>query len=623
MPMPMFIPMPMPMPMPVPCPEPLRLQSERAAARGGVRRITRRLAVALGLGLASLLSTAAPRFADWSEGFAADWVRLSPERATSTQYFNASEQAALDRQLGSGSLVQRDRRLALARRGLSELAALTEGGLSEQEQDSAAILRWSLQRSLDGAPFERHEFVFNQLNGAHLRYLQWLAETHPLRKLADVDSWLALLALVPERLDQAIARARLGAEHGLLPPRFILERARGQVAAVLAQDVQDNDMLRGLVRRSAGIEGLAPAQGLQAIDSARALLQSHVLPAYRRVLALMDELLPRTTADAGLWRLPEGEQAYAQALATNTTTPMGAEQIHALGLREVARLEAEMAQIFETLGQRQGSVKDRLAALSARLQPAAEPDPRPDLLERYRAAVLDAERRAAKLFNLTPRAPLEVRRVPVLTERTASAHYTVPAPDGSRPGIFWVPLPGPNFGVLTLRTLAVHEAVPGHHFQLALQQEQADLPRWRQRRIFGGGSAHSEGWALYAERLAIDEGWYADDPQGLLGALSSQLFRARRLVVDTGLHAKRWSREQAIDYGIGASEVERYVANPGQATAYMVGMLRILELREQARQALGDRFDIKDFHDVVLRAGSMPLDVLASVVVRWVQRSQR
>jgi uncharacterized protein (DUF885 family) len=165
-----------------------------------------------------------------------------------------------------------------------------------------------------------------------------------------------------------------------------------------------------------------------------------------------------------------------------------------------------------------------------------------------------------------------------------------------------------------MRSLAVHEAVPGHHFQLALQQEQATLPKWRQRRIFGGGSAHAEGWALYAERLAIEEGWYEGDPHSLLGALNSELFRARRLVVDTGLHAKKWTREQAISYGIGAQEVERYIVNPGQATAYMIGMLRILALREETRAKLGAKFDIKAFHDVVLKTGSVPLDVMADVL---------
>jgi uncharacterized protein (DUF885 family) len=198
-----------------------------------------------------------------------------------------------------------------------------------------------------------------------------------------------------------------------------------------------------------------------------------------------------------------------------------------------------------------------------------------------------------------------------------------PAPDGSSPGIFWLPLPGPlGRDVVRMRSLAVHEAVPGHHYQLALQQELGSLPKWQQRRIFGGGSAITEGWALYAERLAIDHGWYAGDDIGLLGALDAQLFRARRLVVDTGLHAKRWTREQAIAYGIIPQEVERYVSNPGQACAYMIGMLRIIELREEASAALGSRFDLRAFHDVVLTAGSVPLDVLGELVQRWVAQTK-
>jgi uncharacterized protein (DUF885 family) len=241
------------------------------------------------------------------------------------------------------------------------------------------------------------------------------------------------------------------------------------------------------------------------------------------------------------------------------------------------------------------------------------------LLARYADYVREAQERAAPLFNITPRAPVLVQRVPALTERTASAYYTTPTPDGTRPGIFWAPLPGPTFNVMGMKSLAVHEAVPGHHFQLALQQEQAGLPRWRQQRIFGGGSAHAEGWALYAERLAIEQGWYEGEPHSLLGALDSQLFRARRLVVDTGLHAKRWTRQQAIDYGISVSEVERYVVNPGQACAYMIGMLHILALRDEAKTALGPKFNLPAFHDVVLKTGSVPLDVLSEVVRQWVK----
>jgi hypothetical protein len=313
-----------------------------------------------------------------------------------------------------------------------------------------------------------------------------------------------------------------------------------------------------------------------------------VRPAFQRALALLNELHPRTTDDAGLWRLPDGERAYAQALAANTTTRMTAEEIHAVGLREVARIEAEMDRVLKTLGRTEGTVR---TTAWPRCAASCSHRPRPT---RARCCWRAMPTTCAKpsnapqpLFNITPRAPVEVQRVPALTERTASAYYTTPTPDGTRPGIFWAPLPGPNFNVMGMKSLAVHEAVPGHHFQLALQQEQAGLPRWRQQRIFGGGSAHAEGWALYAERLAIEQGWYEGDPNSLLGALNSQLFRARRLVVDTGLHAKRWTREQAIDYGISRTEVERYVVNPGQACAYMIGMLHILALRDEAKSALG------------------------------------
>lgn len=578
-----------------------------------------RCAAALLLAAATTGALAADTFSAWSEAFAADWVRLSAERASNTQYFSGAEQAALDRELTPATPAQRERQRQLAREGLAQLARFRDADLKPDERVGAGILRWQLQRTLDGEPFEDHNFAFNQWGGPHLRYVNLLAEQQPLRRPADLEAFNARLAQVGARLDEHLQRSRAAVARGLLPPRFILERAQGQVKALLAQGEADNDIVAGLVRRSATIPGVAPEMREAAIAEATRLVQQRVRPALQRVATFLEELHPRTTADAGLWRLPEGEKAYAQALAQFTTTRMSAEQIHALGLREVARIEAEMDRALKGLGRSEGPVGERLRALNRELQPPAEPDPRPALIERYTAAVRDAERRAAALFNLKPQAPVEVRRVPALTERTAAAHYTTPAPDGSRPGVFWMPLPGPSFNLLGMRSLAVHEAVPGHHFQIALQQEQATLPRWRQRRIFSGGSAHSEGWALYAERLALEEGWYEGDPHALLGALDAQLFRARRLVVDTGLHAFRWSREQAIAYGIGAQEVERYVANPGQATAYMVGMLHILALRDEARATLGARFSLKAFHDVVLKTGSVPLDVLSDVLRRWVK----
>ncbi len=588
-----------------------------ASAPRSLARLAAALVVTLAAGCAS--PPPAQPFATWSESFAADWVRLSPERATFSQYFQGAEQEALDGQLSTLGPERRQREQTLARQGLDALGRYLASPLSADERTAALTMQWSLQRQLDGAAFDDLGFAFNQLGGVQVRSVNLLTQSHPLRRPADVQTYLSRLSQLPARVDEAIERTRASAARGVLPPRFILERGRSQIEAFLQPAPADNLFVTALASRTEKMAGLPAADRSAALQQAQALVAGGVRPAFERALALLNELHPRTTADAGLWRLPDGERAYAQALAANTTTRMTAEEIHAVGLREVARIEAEMDQVLQGLGRSQGTVRERMAALRAELQPPATPDPRPMLLARYADYVREAQQRAAPLFNITPRAPVEVQRVPALTERTASAYYTTPTPDGSRPGIFWAPLPGPSFNVMGMKSLAVHEAVPGHHFQLALQQEQAGLPRWRQQRIFSGGSAHAEGWALYAERLAIEQGWYAGDPHSLLGALDSQLFRARRLVVDTGLHAKRWTRQQAIDYGISVSEVERYVVNPGQACAYMIGMLHILALRSEAQAALGPRFSLPAFHDVVLKTGSVPLDVLSDVVRGWVR----
>jgi uncharacterized protein (DUF885 family) len=289
-------------------------------------------------------------------------------------------------------------------------------------------------------------------------------------------------------------------------------------------------------------------------------------------------------------------------------------QVHALGLQQVERIESQMDKVLQQLGYKDGTVKERFEALDASLQPPADPDPRPALLAEHERILRDAEQRATKLFDLRPKASVRILREPPFTEASAAAHYSAPAPDGSIPGTVWIPLPGPKFQILDMRSLVYHEGVPGHHFQIALQQEMTELPAFRRKRVFGRLSAFSEGWALYAEHLVAESGWYDGDPKGLLGQLSDELFRARRLVVDTGLHSMHWSRQQAIDYGIRPSEADRYVAWPGQACAYMVGELAILAERDKAQKALGERFSMPQFHNWLLQTGTVPLDVLKQVV---------
>ncbi len=557
-------------------------------------------------------------FDKWADSFAADWVRLSPERATSTQYFAGAEQQALDRQLAPISAAQRAKYQTMAHAGLAKLNGFLKGPLDATRRISADTMRWSLEQVIAGQPFEDYRFEFSQMGGTHVSLVSFMTETHPLRRAADVDAYLARLEQIGTRMDEATARARAAAARKLIPPRFILERAQTQVNTFLKPAPDKNVLVTSLAQRISALADLTPEARAAAVAKASAIVGASIIPAYTRTKTFLAELYPRTTDEAGISRLPNGAAAYSRALANFTGTTLSAAEIHAIGLREVARIEAEMDLHLRKLGFTEGGIEERMRALDKTFQPTGEGDPRPELLRRYTEMVRDAEKRSAKVFNLMPHAPVDVRREPPLTEASAAAHYSVPAPDGTLPGIFWVPMRGPVFDVIRMRSLSYHEAVPGHHFQLAIQQETAGLPKFRTQRIFGGGSSHSEGWALYAERLAVEQGWYEGDVPGLLGALGSELFRARRLVVDTGLHNKGWTRQQAIDYGIGAQEVERYVVWPGQACAYMLGMLRIIELREHAKSALGDKFSLPAFHDVVLQTGSVPLDVLAKVIDQWI-----
>jgi len=576
-----------------------------------------------------------PEFDRWADAYSAEIMRSRPQAATQAQYFSGAEQDALDRELGLAGAYgagygrkRAEEAAALARRGLEGLARFPEAGLTPVQRTSAAIIRWASESTLAQTPFVQHRFVFEQFGGLHVGLVNFLTQSHPIRRARDIENYLARLALVAPRIDEGIQEARAAESAGLLPPRFIVERTLEQLDGLLLLPPAENVFVASLNQRIGQLgTSITPDARRAAVAAAETLVRTAVIPAYRRVREFLAAQLPRSGAAAGAGQLPRGQEYYQAALAALTTTSLPADEIHAIGRREIARIEGEMDRILRELGYRDGSVKERFETMQAALIPPAEPDPRPAMVAEAARIVRDAERRAAAVFDLMPRSPVAVQREPAFTERTAAAHYSTPAPDGSKPGIYWLPVANLTPQVIWIgagaRTTAYHEAVPGHHFQLAIQQEQTDLPRFRQYRVFSAGSAFAEGWALYAERLADENGWYQGDPKGRLGYLNGQLFRARRLVVDTGLHAKQWTRQQAIDFGISPAEVERYVVWPGQACSYMIGQLRILEIREKAKAALGAKFAIKEFHNVILRTGNVPLDVLADEVARWVAARQR
>lgn len=578
--------------------------------------------------LTQISRAAEPSFDQWADQFAADWARAHPQLATRTQYFEGAEQDAIDRRLELGVGVKAAREDgALARRGLNELKRFPTRRLTPVQRTSAAVIRWSCERAVADEKFARHKFVFEHFRGLHVTLIHFLTTMHPIRNLRDGENYLARLALVGPLMDEGIAEARSAARAGFIPPRFILQRSIEQLEKFTTTATGSNAYVTSFNERLAKLGDMVPeARRREFVAAAEKEVRENIVPAYSRAANLLKGQLPQATDDAGIWRLPNGRAAYRQALANMTTTSLNPEEIHRIGLREVARIESEMDVILRKLGYTEGTVEERKQKLEVSLPMPSGPDPRSNLLAQLTEIMRDAERRAETAFDLRPKAPVIVKREPAITEVTAAAHYSPPAPDGSQPGIYWVPMPkiDPHSDWLGigLKTVAYHEAIPGHHFQIALQQETADLPRYRKRLLLGHNSAYIEGWALYAERLAIENGWYGDDLVGQLGFLDGQLLRARRLVVDTGLHAKKWTRQQVIDYGISPQETERYIVMQGQACSYMIGQLRLLELREKAKKKLGAKFDIKQFHNTVLSVGCVPLDVLEEIVNAWTKNSR-
>jgi uncharacterized protein (DUF885 family) len=544
--------------------------------------------------------------------FTAEWLRLNPNQAASTRFFSGEEQRQFERQMTPLTPEWRRRRVALAERSLQELNALTGRGvpLEPSRFVSAELMRWQLETFIHTNQHNDYFFPFEQFGGVNVGLVSTMTVSHPVVTEADAENYVARLGQLAPRLDEAIAEARRIAALGLIPPRFIIRATLAQMQQFVASPPAQNPLVASFASRMAAAPAIAEARRPGFAAEAEKVVASQIYPAWQRAIAVVQPLEAKATDDAGLWRFKGGAAVYAEMLRRFTTTNLSADEIHQIGLNEVARIEKEMDSILRKLGRTQGSVKDRVDQLKKDLSYPLTEDGRMQIMADVEQIMRDAEKRAASQFDRRPNAPVVARPFQRFQEANAAANYTAPSRDGSRPGIFQIPLRPERMTKFSLRSLVYHETVPGHHFQVALELENAELPTFRQLRVLGGIPAFSEGWGLYAERLAAESGWYDGDPEGLLGQLDSALFRARRLVVDTGLHAKRWTRQQAIDYGIEASEIERYVVNPGQACSYMIGQLKIVELREKARAALGPRFSLREFHNLVLGTGSVPLELL-------------
>ena len=478
--------------------------------------------------------------------------------------------------------------------------------------------------------FRYHSYPFNQISGNHLGLVEFMTDTHPVRTEREASDYIERVKLFDESLSANLVWLEKQKELDIYAPIFVVDHVIKQLYELIGYKDKENPLMKIFVEKISSL-GIDESTETKLISELSAVIESDVKPGFQLILNFMEENYESSNKNHGVWSLPNGDAFYALRLRTYTTTNYTAEEIHQIGLDEVARIAKRMKQIFLELGY---EVNKPVGQMMNELNENPEflyadtPDRKEIVIKDYNKMVKEAEEDVRPYFEKFPKSPVEVRAVPEYSEKTAAGgYYQSPSLDGSRPGVFYANLydikQTPKFG---MRTLTFHEAVPGHHFQIALNQENEDLTLYRK---FGyRTSAYTEGWALYSEQLAVEVGM-TKDLYDELGVLQSEMFRANRLVVDTGMHYKRWTRERAMDYmkkATGMSdtevrvEIERYIVWPAQATSYKMGMLQILELRDEAKRKMGDKFDLKQFHSIVLDQGIVPLFILEDLIDEWIER---
>lgn len=551
----------------------------------------------------------------------------SPETLTSLGFLESLGITGHNAELDDDSPEAMDKTFAQVRDLRETLLSYSDADLDENQRISKDIALYLADFALISEPYRYHNYPLNQLFGVQNGYPSFMQAQHQVHSVGDAENYLSRLQKVKLKFSQTLEGLKIREAKGIIPPKFVIERVLTEMNEFVATPIQDNILYSSFKTKLADTDISADEQA-RLLAAAEADIKGYVHPAYQLFIDYLTQLQAKAGTDDGYWALPNGNLAYEQLLKFFTTTNYTADEIHAKGLAEVDRIQSEIMTIFAAEGYdvSQGfSVAIEALAADPKFYYEDSDAGRAQILVDYQHILDEVNAGLDDAFRIRPEAGMEVVRIPEFKEKTApGAYYQQPAIDGSRPGRFYANLydikATPKYG---MRTLAYHEGIPGHHFQIAVAMELEGMPLIRKMAPF---TAYIEGWALYSERLAWELG-FQKDPFDNIGRLQAELFRAVRLVVDTGIHHSRWTREQAIDYmkkNTGMSdrditaEIERYIVMPGQATAYKVGMMKILELREKAKLALGDKFDLRDFHDVVLKNGAVPLDILETLVDRYI-----
>ncbi|GAB2519903.1 DUF885 domain-containing protein [Lysobacter humi (ex Lee et al. 2017)] len=551
--------------------------------------------------------------------FAEEWergLRESPEGASSNGDLRFNDRWT------DYSLAAIEQRAAADRAVLARLRAIDRAALSEADRLNYDVFAWDLERAVERQKFNEWQRPVSQRGG--VQTADEMVELLRFNTVKDYEDWIARLEALPTMLEQTTALMRAGVKAGNTPPRVLMERIPAQIAA---QIVDDPEKSRFFVPFRKFPDTIAEADRVRLRTRAAEAIRTRVVPAYRDFSAFFTgEYLPKTRAEIAAASLPDGREYYDFLAASFTTTDLKADQIHQIGLKEVARIRAEMEKVRAEVGFT-GTLAEFFDHL--RTDPKYFKKSPEELFEAYQAISKRIDPELVKVFRTIPRMPYGVRPIPdAIAPDTTTAYYQRPALDGSRAGFYYVNLYKPEVRpTWEMMALSLHEAVPGHHFQISRAMELPEVPQFRRAGYF---TAYGEGWGLYAERLGYDMGLY-DDPYDRMGQLAYDMWRAVRLVVDTGMHSKGWSRDRAIQYFMDnapktrqdvVNEIDRYISWPGQALAYKIGQLKISELRERASTALGPRFDLRDFNDAVLETGAVPLQVLETHIDAWIERQK-
>ena len=557
----------------------------------------------------------------------------SPEALTS---LGAIDGTFLDRH--SGKLA--DYTKATEERLIKQVKAAREGldrygpeGLQGEDLLTYQVVDYLYDSNVGALERDHSGYPISQLSGPHVNMPSFLTDQHRVDSLKSAERYVSRLNEFGRVLRETRDRIDEATEAGVVAPDFIIEKTLTGLRSFIEGGAEENILVTDFKRRLAEVEGLDDTTRERLVAEARTAVAEQVIPGYDALIAQQEALLPTATHDAGIWRIPDGEAIYAEAVRSNTTTDYTPDDLHRIGLSEVERIEAEMDAILRGQDLTEGTVAERVRILmeDPDQQFANTDEGREAMLDYLKELNVEIMEKASTVFANVPDAGLDIRRVPEFSQDSApGGYYQQPALDGSRPGVFYINLKdtadNPKW---TLPTLLVHEAAPGHHFQIARGMELEGVPMLRK---FSPFTAYTEGWALYVERMAAEDlGLYDNDPLADLGRLQAEQFRAVRLVVDTGMHAKRWSREEAIDYMVSKTgmteaevtrEIERYVVWPGQALAYKTGQLALLDMRAKAESELGDAFDLKSFHEEVLESGALPLDLLRDKIDLWIAETK-